>query len=41
MTLDAVNVSADAAVDALLTLTGERAGDAVINEIFSKFCVGK
>ncbi len=41
MTLDAVNVSADAAVDALLTLTGERAGEAVINEIFSKFCVGK
>ncbi|MBQ9553030.1 MAG: tRNA uridine-5-carboxymethylaminomethyl(34) synthesis GTPase MnmE [Clostridia bacterium] len=41
MTLDAVNVSTDAAVDALLTLTGERAGDAVIHEIFSKFCVGK
>ncbi len=41
LTLDAVNVSTDAAVDALLTLTGERASEAVVNEIFSRFCVGK
>ncbi|HBL40484.1 MAG TPA: tRNA uridine-5-carboxymethylaminomethyl(34) synthesis GTPase MnmE [Ruminococcaceae bacterium] len=41
MTLDAVNVSTDSAVDALLSLTGERAGEAVVNEIFSRFCVGK
>ncbi len=41
MTLDAVNVSTDAAVNALLTLTGERAGEVVVNEIFSRFCVGK
>ncbi len=41
LTLDAVTVSANAAVDELLTLTGERADDAVVNEIFSRFCVGK
>lgn len=40
-TLDAVTVSTDAAVDELLALTGEKAGDAVISEIFSRFCVGK
>lgn len=40
-TLDAVTVSTDAAVDELLALTGERAGDAVVSEIFSRFCVGK
>ncbi|MGN0541186.1 MAG: hypothetical protein ACI4IZ_06105 [Acutalibacteraceae bacterium] len=38
---DAVNVCADCAVDALLELTGERAGEAVVNEVFSQFCVGK
>lgn len=41
ITLDAVNVCADCAVDSLLELTGEKATDAVVNEIFSKFCVGK
>ena len=41
VTLDAVNVCADCAVDALLELTGERAGEAVVNEVFSQFCVGK
>ena len=40
-TLDAVTVSTDAAVDELLALTGEKAGDAVVSEIFSRFCVGK
>lgn len=40
-TLDAVTVCTDSAVDHLLTLTGERAGEAVVNEIFSRFCVGK
>ncbi|MCR5150531.1 MAG: tRNA uridine-5-carboxymethylaminomethyl(34) synthesis GTPase MnmE [Clostridiales bacterium] len=41
VTLDAVNVCAECAVDALLELTGEKAGEAVVNEVFSKFCVGK
>ncbi len=41
LTLDAVNVCADAAIDALLELTGEKAGEAVVNEVFSRFCVGK
>lgn len=41
VTLDAVNVTVDCAIDNLLVLTGEKASDAVINEIFSRFCVGK
>ncbi|NLO45154.1 MAG: tRNA uridine-5-carboxymethylaminomethyl(34) synthesis GTPase MnmE [Clostridiales bacterium] len=41
MTLDAVGVCADACIGALLELTGEKAGDAVINEVFASFCVGK
>lgn len=41
VTLDAVNVSIDYAVEKLLELTGEKARDAVVNEVFSKFCVGK
>jgi len=41
MTLDAVTVSVDGAIDALLELTGKKARDAVVDEIFSKFCVGK
>lgn len=40
-TLDATGVCLDAAIEALLELTGEKAGEAVINEIFSSFCVGK
>lgn len=39
--LDAVSVCVDDALDALYELTGERASDAVIDEVFSKFCVGK
>ncbi|MBR5976692.1 MAG: 50S ribosome-binding GTPase, partial [Clostridia bacterium] len=41
LTMDAVNVSVDAAIAPLLELTGERVSDAVVNEVFSKFCVGK
>lgn len=40
-TLDAVTVMIDYAANALLELTGERTTEAVINEVFSKFCVGK
>lgn len=39
--LDAVSVCVDDAMDALYELTGEGATEAVINEVFSKFCVGK
>lgn len=41
VTLDAINVCADCAINALLELTGERATSAVVDEIFSRFCVGK
>ena len=41
MTIDAVGVCIDDAMHALYTLTGENATDDVIDEVFSKFCVGK
>lgn len=41
VTLDAVTVCTQDALAALLELTGERAGEAVVDEVFSKFCVGK
>lgn len=41
VTLDAVTVCAQCAVDALLELTGEKATDSTVDEIFSRFCVGK
>ncbi|WP_295157193.1 tRNA uridine-5-carboxymethylaminomethyl(34) synthesis GTPase MnmE [uncultured Ruminococcus sp.] len=40
-TLDAVTVMIDYAADSLLELTGEKATEAVVAEVFSKFCVGK
>lgn len=41
MTLDAVNVGVDSAIDALNELTGKKATETVVDEVFSKFCVGK
>ena len=41
MTLDAVTVSLEGAISDLLELTGERATEAVVDEVFAKFCVGK
>ena len=41
ITYDAVNVMIDSAVDELLSLTGKKATTEVVNNIFSKFCVGK
>ena len=41
MTFDAVTVSLEGAVSALLDLTGERATNAVVDRVFSQFCVGK
>lgn len=41
MTLDAVTVSIEGAISSLLELTGERATEAVVDSVFSHFCVGK
>ncbi len=41
MTLDAVTVSIEEAIQSLLELTGERASEVVVHGVFSKFCVGK
>lgn len=41
MTLDAVTVYLDEALGALLELTGERATEAVVDDLFERFCVGK
>ncbi len=41
VTLDAVTVSVEDAVSALLELTGERATERVVDEVFRRFCVGK
>ncbi len=40
-TLDTVGVCIDDAMNELLSLTGERATNAVVDEVFKKFCVGK
>ncbi len=41
MTLDAVTVGMENAISALLELTGESVSEKVLDEVFSKFCVGK
>lgn len=41
VTQDAVNVCVDNAIDCLNSLTGEKASDTVVNEVFKSFCVGK
>ena len=38
---DAVSVCLEDAVQALFSLTGERASDAIVDEVFRGFCVGK
>ncbi len=38
---DAITVLLDEAADALLSLTGQRVTEAVVNDVFSRFCVGK
>ena len=40
-TIDAVGVLIEDAISAILSLTGESASEAVVAEVFSKFCVGK
>ena len=41
ITLDAVGVLVDSAVEALLELTGKRVTSEVANEVFKRFCIGK
>lgn len=41
ITPDAVNVCTDDAIEALSVLTGEKATETVVNEVFKNFCVGK
>lgn len=41
LTPDAVSVSVDGAINAILDLTGERATEAVVEQVFARFCVGK
>ncbi len=41
MTLDAVGICIETALDSLYELTGEKASDAVIDRVFERFCVGK
>ena len=41
VTLDAVSVSMEEALDALLELTGRRASPEIIDRVFEDFCVGK
>lgn len=40
-TLDAVDVAIESVISALLELTGEKVTDAVVDQVFSRFCVGK
>ncbi len=39
--LDAITVLLDEALDSLLELTGEKVTDTVVDNVFSRFCVGK
>lgn len=41
LTRDAIEVSMDSAIENLDILTGQRATESVVSEIFSQFCVGK
>ncbi len=41
ITFDAVTVVIEEAIHSLLELTGERVTDAVVDQVFSQFCVGK
>ncbi len=41
LTMDAITVCLDSAIENLMVLTGEKATELVVNEIFAQFCVGK
>ena len=39
--LDGITVLLDSAAEKLMELTGEKASEAVVDDVFSRFCVGK
>ena len=41
ITLDAVTVLIEESIQSLLELTGERASETIVHNVFSRFCVGK
>ncbi|MBP9989328.1 MAG: tRNA uridine-5-carboxymethylaminomethyl(34) synthesis GTPase MnmE [Ruminococcus sp.] len=41
LTLDAIGICIDDAISYLLELTGQKANEAVVDEVFRQFCVGK
>lgn len=41
MTMDAITVSLQETIDDLLELTGEKAGEEIVDSVFHNFCVGK
>ncbi len=41
LTFDAVTVTLEEAIDALLEMTGDKASDEIIDRVFHNFCVGK
>ncbi len=41
ISLDCVSVTLESALESLLELAGERVTDAVVDDVFSRFCVGK
>ena len=41
LTLDATTVSLEDAIQRILEITGERASEVIVHNVFSKFCVGK
>lgn len=41
LSFDALTVSIELAIDALLEMSGEKASATIVDEIFSQFCVGK
>lgn len=41
MTMDAITVSLQEIIDYLLELTGEKAGEEIVDSVFHNFCVGK
>ena len=41
MTMDAITVSLQETIDYLLELTGEKAGEKIVDSVFHNFCVGK
>lgn len=41
ISFDAVEVCIEAAMDEILSLTGEKASQQVVDDVFSRFCVGK